>query len=41
MRQSCENVVNYGDASCAKDAKPRHVTVILNPAAKKRLLQDS
>lgn len=38
MRQCCENVAKYGDASCPTDVKLRHITVILNPAAKKRLL---
>ncbi|XP_012219224.1 acylglycerol kinase, mitochondrial [Linepithema humile] len=36
MRQCCEDVAKYGDASCSTNVKPRHVTVILNPAAKKR-----
>ncbi|EZA62691.1 Acylglycerol kinase, mitochondrial [Ooceraea biroi] len=34
MRQSCENVAKYGD--CPTNIKPRHVTVVLNPSAKKR-----
>lgn len=36
MRQCCEQVVQYGDGSCLTNIRPRHVTVILNPAAKKR-----
>jgi len=41
MRQTCENVVGYGDTLCPTSVKPRHVTVILNPAAKKRLKEFS
>lgn len=40
MRQYCKDVVKYGDAPLPTHVKPRHVTVILNPAAKKRLLQE-
>ncbi|XP_011636985.1 acylglycerol kinase, mitochondrial isoform X1 [Pogonomyrmex barbatus] len=36
MRQCCENVAKYGDSSCPTNIRPRHVTVVLNPAAKKR-----
>ncbi|XP_029673153.1 acylglycerol kinase, mitochondrial isoform X1 [Formica exsecta] len=36
MRQCCEDVARYGDISCSTNVRPRHVTVILNPAAKKR-----
>ncbi|KAH0950761.1 hypothetical protein HN011_005621 [Eciton burchellii] len=36
MRQTCENVAKYGDTLCPTSIKPRHVTVILNPAAKKQ-----
>jgi len=36
MRQCCEEVIQYGDASCSTNIRPRHMTVILNPAAKKR-----
>lgn len=36
MRQCCEDVAKYGDASCPTNVAPRHITVILNPAAKKR-----
>ncbi|XP_070158790.1 acylglycerol kinase, mitochondrial isoform X2 [Polyergus mexicanus] len=36
MRQYCEDVARYGDISCPTNVKPRHVTVILNPVAKKR-----
>ncbi|KAL6447224.1 hypothetical protein ACFW04_001482 [Cataglyphis niger] len=36
MRQYCEDVARYGDISCPTNVRPRHVTVILNPAAKKR-----
>ncbi|XP_036147827.1 acylglycerol kinase, mitochondrial isoform X2 [Monomorium pharaonis] len=36
MRQCCEDMAKYGDVSCPTNVKPRHVTVILNPAAKKR-----
>ncbi|KAG5328748.1 AGK protein, partial [Acromyrmex heyeri] len=36
MRQCCEEVVQYGNTSCSTNIRPRHVTVILNPAAKKR-----
>ncbi|KAI4492322.1 hypothetical protein M0802_009832 [Mischocyttarus mexicanus] len=36
MRQYCENVVKYGNEPCPTTVKPRHVTVILNPAAKNR-----
>ncbi|XP_071568150.1 acylglycerol kinase, mitochondrial isoform X1 [Temnothorax nylanderi] len=36
MRQCCEDVARYGDTSCPTNIKPRHVTVILNSAAKKR-----
>ncbi|XP_020285907.1 acylglycerol kinase, mitochondrial isoform X2 [Pseudomyrmex gracilis] len=36
MYQYCKDVVKYGDAPCPTHVKPRHVTVILNPAAKKR-----
>ncbi|XP_011882144.1 PREDICTED: acylglycerol kinase, mitochondrial isoform X2 [Vollenhovia emeryi] len=36
MHQYCKDVVRYGDASCPTNVRPRHVTVILNPTAKKR-----
>ncbi|XP_014601075.1 PREDICTED: acylglycerol kinase, mitochondrial [Polistes canadensis] len=36
MRQYCEDVVKYGNEPCPTTIKPRHVTVILNPAAKNR-----
>ncbi|EFN62771.1 Acylglycerol kinase, mitochondrial [Camponotus floridanus] len=36
MRQCCEDVAKYGDTSCSTNVRPRHVTVILNPAAKRR-----
>lgn len=36
MRQYCEHVVKYGDEPCPTSVKPRHVTVILNPAANNR-----
>ncbi|XP_072761009.1 acylglycerol kinase, mitochondrial isoform X2 [Anoplolepis gracilipes] len=36
MRQCCEDVAKYGDTSCPINVRPRHVTIILNPAAKKR-----
>ncbi|XP_046813636.1 acylglycerol kinase, mitochondrial isoform X2 [Vespa crabro] len=36
MRQYCEDIVKYGDEPCPTTMKPRHVTVILNPAAKNR-----
>jgi len=36
MRQCCQAVARYGDASCPMNSRPRHVTVVLNPAAKKR-----
>jgi len=39
MRQYCDNVARYGDSLCPTNIKPRHVTVVLNPAAKKRLSQ--
>ncbi|KAF3420722.1 hypothetical protein E2986_00613 [Frieseomelitta varia] len=35
MRQHCENISQYGDLPLSTNIKPRHVTVILNPAAKK------
>lgn len=40
MRQCCIDVARYGDTSCPTNVKPRHVTVILNPAAKKRFSQN-
>lgn len=40
MRQCCEDVARYGDTSCPTNVRPRHVTIILNPAAKKRFLQN-
>lgn len=39
MRECCEDVARYGDTACPTNVRPRHVTVILNPAAKKRLSQ--
>ncbi|KAG7197447.1 hypothetical protein KM043_013297 [Ampulex compressa] len=36
MRQYCEDVVKYGDAPCPTNVKHRHITVILNPAARRR-----
>ncbi|OAD61585.1 Acylglycerol kinase, mitochondrial, partial [Eufriesea mexicana] len=35
MRQYCENVSQYGDLPLPTNIKPRHVTIILNPVAKK------
>nr|XP_033327193.1 acylglycerol kinase, mitochondrial isoform X1 [Megalopta genalis] len=35
MRQYCETASQYGDAPCQTQTKHRHVTVILNPNAKK------
>ncbi|XP_074103368.1 acylglycerol kinase-like protein Mulk [Cotesia typhae] len=36
MREYCEQVVKYGDQILPLSQKPRHITVILNPVAKKR-----
>ncbi|CAK9830198.1 Acylglycerol kinase, mitochondrial [Anthophora retusa] len=36
MRQYCETVSQYGDVPLPTNIKPRHVTIILNPAANKR-----
>ncbi|XP_025162874.1 acylglycerol kinase, mitochondrial isoform X2 [Harpegnathos saltator] len=36
MQQHCEEAAKYGDKPCPTNVKPRHITVILNPAAKKR-----
>ncbi|XP_014471802.1 PREDICTED: acylglycerol kinase, mitochondrial [Dinoponera quadriceps] len=36
MQQYCKEAARYGDAPCPTNVKPRHVAVILNPAAKKR-----
>ncbi|XP_032685055.1 acylglycerol kinase, mitochondrial isoform X2 [Odontomachus brunneus] len=36
MRQCCKEAAKYGDVPCPTNVKPRHVTIILNPAAKKR-----
>ncbi|XP_043251580.1 acylglycerol kinase, mitochondrial [Colletes gigas] len=35
MREHCENVSQYGDMPCPTNRKNRHVTIILNPSAKK------
>ncbi|XP_076766711.1 acylglycerol kinase-like protein Mulk [Xylocopa sonorina] len=35
MRQYCENASQYGDLPLPTNVKPRHVTIILNPVAKK------
>lgn len=35
MRQYCESISQYGDLPLPTNIKPRHVTIILNPAAKK------
>ncbi|CAL7934367.1 unnamed protein product [Xylocopa violacea] len=35
MRQYCENVSQYGDLPLPTNVKPRHVTIILNPAGQK------
>ena len=35
MRQYCESASQYGDAACPTNVKHRHVTIILNPNAKK------
>ncbi|XP_060821605.1 acylglycerol kinase, mitochondrial [Bombus pascuorum] len=35
MRQYCESVSQYGDFPLPTNIKPRHVTIILNPTAKK------
>lgn len=35
MRENCETVSKSGDVPLPTNVKPRHVTVILNPAAKK------
>ena len=35
MRQYCESASQYGDAPCPNNVKHRHVTIILNPNAKK------
>ncbi|XP_053978909.1 acylglycerol kinase, mitochondrial isoform X2 [Hylaeus volcanicus] len=35
MRQFCESASQYGDAPCPTNKKHRHVTIILNPNAKK------
>ena len=35
MRQHCESISQYGDLPLSTNVKPRHVTIILNPAAKK------
>ncbi|KAL0100333.1 hypothetical protein PUN28_019594 [Cardiocondyla obscurior] len=36
MRQCCKDVASYGNGSCNTNSGIRRVTVILNPAAKKR-----
>lgn len=38
MREYCEEAATYGDQPLPTRLKPQHVTVILNPVAKKRLL---
>lgn len=40
MRKYCEDAVRYGDMPLPTKLKPRHVTVILNPAANKRKAKD-
>ncbi|XP_048507133.1 acylglycerol kinase, mitochondrial isoform X2 [Athalia rosae] len=40
MRRYCEDAVRYGDMPLPTQLKPRHVTVILNPAANKRKAKD-
>ncbi|XP_029032122.2 acylglycerol kinase, mitochondrial [Osmia bicornis bicornis] len=35
MREYCKSISQYGDNSLPTNLKPRHVTVILNPVAKK------
>ncbi|XP_046610154.1 acylglycerol kinase, mitochondrial [Neodiprion virginianus] len=40
MRRYCEDAVRYGDMPLPVNLKPRHVTVILNPAANKRKAKD-
>ncbi|XP_076239270.1 acylglycerol kinase-like protein Mulk [Calliopsis andreniformis] len=35
MREYCENAARYGDVPCPTNIKNRHVTIILNPTAKK------
>lgn len=37
MRECCESVSRVGDAPLPTTVKPRHVTIILNPVAKKGL----
>lgn len=41
MRQCCKEAAKYGDIPCPTNVKPRHVTIILNPAAKKRYVRIS
>ena len=36
MRAYCEAAKLYGEVPISVDTRPRHVTVILNPAANKR-----
>lgn len=36
MREFCEEAVKYGDVPIAPKVQPTHMTVILNPVAKKR-----
>ena len=36
MREFCEEAVKYGDMPISPKAQPTHMTVILNPVAKKR-----
>ncbi|PSN42053.1 Acylglycerol kinase [Blattella germanica] len=36
MREYCEEALQYGDVPVPQGSRPRHITVILNPAANKR-----
>jgi hypothetical protein len=38
MRGYCEEALRYGKVPLPLEEKPRHVTVILNPAAKKKYI---
>ena len=36
MREYCKEAATFGDQPLLKNLKPQHVTVILNPVAKRR-----
>lgn len=40
MRVYCKEAVKFGDEPLSPTRKPRHITVILNPVAKKRYMNN-